>query len=128
MKKKHLVSKKKILVSLISCYKIIYIYIYISGFHLGGKTGGGQWNLFANMHTTITLYGASLPQKPLTNFLNESVYIIYFIYLFIFIFIYIYTYIYMIGYITARVLYQIYKNRAQGRGFYKSDIVRVAVI
>ena len=34
----------------------------------------------------------------------------------------------MIGYITARVLYQIYKNRAQGRGFYKSDIVRVAVI
>ena len=35
-----------------------------------------------------------------------------------------------IGYITARVLYQIYKNRARGRGFYKSDIhvARVAAI
>ena len=43
-------------------------------------------------------------------------------------YIYIYKLYIYIGYITARVLYQIYKNQARGQGFYKSDIARVAVI
>ena len=41
-------------------------------------------------------------------------------------YIYIYLFIYLfIGYIPAQGLYQIYKNRSRGRGFYKSDIARV---
>ena len=53
---------------------------------------------------------------------------IYIIYIYIYIYTFVYIYILCIGYITARVLYQIYKNRARGRGFYKCGIARVAVI